>query len=56
MYVRLHECVITSDNVVNDEGELIHYILYAYVEPVNATEALKDSTCMKAMNEELKSI
>ena len=43
MHARLQECVITSDDVVNDEGELVHYAFYAYVEPVNAVEVLKDS-------------
>jgi hypothetical protein len=42
--------------MVNDKGELVHYTFYAYVEPVNAAEALKYSKWMKAMDEELKSI
>ena len=56
MPARLQECVITSDDVVDEEGELVHYALYADVEPVNVAEALKDLKCMKAMDEELKSI
>ena len=56
MPARLQECVITSDDVVDEEGELVHYAFYADVEPVNATETLKDSKWMKAMDEELKSI
>ena len=56
MPARLQECVITPDDVVDEEGELVHYAFYADVEPVNAAEALKDSKWMKAMDEELKSI
>jgi hypothetical protein len=56
MSARLQECVITSDDVVNEEGELVNYAFYADVEPVNAAETLKHSKWMKAMNEELKSI
>ena len=56
MPARLQECVITSDDMVGEEGELVHYAFYADVEHVNATEALKDSKWMKAMDEELKLI
>ena len=51
MPTRLQDCVITSDDVVDNEGELVHY-----VEPVNTVEALKNSKSVKAMNEEMKSI
>ena len=54
MPTRLQECVIISNDMVDGEGELVHYDLYADVEPVNAAEALKDSKWVKAMNEELK--
>ena len=40
---RLQDCVVTSYDVVDDEGELVHYAFYVYVELVNAAEALKDS-------------
>ena len=56
MPARLQDCVITSYDVINDEGELVHYAFYADIEPVNATEALKDSKWVKEMNEEVKSI
>ena len=56
MPARLQDCVITSDDVIDDEGELVHYAFYADVKPVNAAEALKDSKWVKAMNEEVKSI
>ena len=48
--------MITSDDIINEEGELVHYAFYTGVEPVNAIEALKDSKWVKAMNKELKSI
>ena len=56
MPARLQECVITLDDVANEEGELEHYTFCEYVELVNAAEALKDSKWVKAMNEEPKSI
>ena len=56
MHARLQECVITSDDVVNEEGELVHYAFYADVELVNAAEVLKDSKWMKVMDEKLMSI
>lgn len=56
MSTRLQECVITSNDFVDDEGELVNYVFYADTEPVKIAEALKDSEWMKAMNEELKSI
>src|SRR3954463_1530411 len=48
--------MITSDYVVDNEGELVHYSFYADVELVNTAEALKGLKCVKSMNEELKSI
>ena len=48
--------MVTSDDVVDNEGELVHYAFYADVKPVNTAEALKDSKWVKAMNEEVKSI
>lgn len=42
MLVRLQDCVVTPDDVVNVEGELVHYALYAGIEPMNVIDALKD--------------
>lgn len=56
MPIRMQECVIISYDMVDDEGELVHYAFYAYVQLVNVAGALKDSKCMKEMNEELESI
>ena len=56
MPARLQDYVITSDDMVDNEGEMVHYAFYADVKPVNAAEALKDSKWVKTMNEEVKSI
>lgn len=48
--------MIISDDVVDDEGELVHYAFYADIESINVIETLKDSKWMQAMNEELKFI
>lgn len=56
MPTRLHKCVITSYDVINDEGELVHYAFYVDIEPINADETLKDSRWIKAMVDEIKSI
>ena len=56
MPARLQECVITSDDVVDNEGELVHYAFYTNVEPINVAETLKDSKWVKVMKEELKTI
>ena len=49
MPARLQDYVITSDDMVDNEGEMVHYAFYADVKPVNATEALKDSKWVKVM-------
>lgn len=56
MHAILKKCVIISDDMVDDEGELVHYTLYENIEPLNATEALKDSRWMKVMVDEIKSL
>ena len=43
MPARLHECVITSNDMVNAECEMVQYALYSNTELINVTEALKDS-------------
>ena len=48
--------MITLDDMVDAEGELVHYAFYADVKLVNTVKALKDSKWVKAMNEELESI
>ncbi|XP_050897603.1 uncharacterized mitochondrial protein AtMg00810-like [Lathyrus oleraceus] len=51
MPARLRECVIKSDDVVDDEGELVCYAFYADVELVNVVEALKDSNWKKKIED-----
>jgi len=53
---RLTDCEITSDNAVNDEGDLTHFALLADAEPINYKEALKIDVWKRAMVEELQSI
>lgn len=56
MPTKLQDCVNTSDDIVNDEEELVQYDLYADIGPINVIEVLKDSKWMQSMMEELKSI
>lgn len=42
MLARLQDFTITSNGVVDDEGELVHYAFYKDIEPFNVIEALKD--------------
>ncbi|GAU33832.1 hypothetical protein TSUD_393400 [Trifolium subterraneum] len=53
---RLNDCEITSDNAVNDEGDIIHFALLADSEPIDYKDALKNSVWKRAMEEELQSI
>lgn len=53
---RLGDCVVISDNAVNDEGDIIHFALLADSEPLNFEEALKIGAWKKSMIEELQSI
>jgi hypothetical protein len=54
--VRLADHETISDDVVNDDGDLVHLAFMADTEPVNWHEAVADSNWRKAMNEEIKSI
>lgn len=45
-----------SDNVVNNETELIHFALLADAKPLNYREAVKEKVWKLAMEKELKSI
>ena len=51
--VKLTDCEITSDDAVNDEGDLIHIALLENVEPINYKETLKTDVWRRAMVEEL---
>ncbi|GAU31479.1 hypothetical protein TSUD_386430 [Trifolium subterraneum] len=39
---RLNDCIITSDNDINAEGDLVHLAFNAEAEPVNFEDAVKD--------------
>jgi len=39
--IRVNDYDIILDNVVNDGGDLIHFAILAYSEPINYKEALK---------------
>lgn len=54
MHAKLQECVITSYDMVDDEGELVNYAFYANIELINIAEEIKDSRWVQAMKEELK--
>lgn len=49
MLAKLQNCVVTPDNIINDEGELVHYTFYANTKPMNLTEEIKDPIWMNAM-------
>lgn len=49
MLAKLQNSVVTLDNIINDEGELVHYTFYANTKPMNLTEELKDPIWMNAM-------
>ncbi|MCI61238.1 hypothetical protein A2U01_0082495, partial [Trifolium medium] len=56
MPARLQDYEVTSDDQVNDEGEIVHYAFLADTEPVSMSEALSDPKWINAMTEELDSI
>ncbi|MCH85090.1 copia-type polyprotein, partial [Trifolium medium] len=53
---RLNDCIITRDNEITEEGDLVHLAFNVEVEPVNFEEAVKDKKWLSAMNEEIESI
>jgi hypothetical protein len=53
---RLADCEIAPDNAVNNEGEIVHYVMLADTEPIDVKAALKSKVWKEAMNEELRSI
>ncbi|CAJ2661986.1 unnamed protein product [Trifolium pratense] len=54
--VRLNDCIITRDNEITTEGDLVHLAFNAETEPVNFEDAVKDEKWLAAMNEEIESI
>jgi len=54
--LRLTDCEITFDNVLNEEGDLTHFALLADSELINYKEAMKIDVWKRSMIEELQSI
>ncbi|GAU17221.1 hypothetical protein TSUD_324240 [Trifolium subterraneum] len=53
---RLQDCEVTSDNQVNDEGDIMHYAFLADTELISVIEALNNPKWINAMTEEMDSI
>lgn len=53
---RLNDFELIADDVVNSEGELIHFALLAESTPVSLEEAMKNHKWIHVMEEELQSI
>lgn len=53
---RLNDFELIADDVVNSEGELIHFALLAESKPVSLEETMKNHKWIHVMEEELQSI
>ncbi|MCI03247.1 retrovirus-related pol polyprotein from transposon tnt 1-94 [Trifolium medium] len=53
---RLNDCIITRDNEITEEGDLVHLAFNAETEPVDFEDAVKSEKWLSAMNEEIESI
>ncbi|GAU17358.1 hypothetical protein TSUD_232340 [Trifolium subterraneum] len=53
---RLADCDMVPDNVVDNEGNIVHYAMLADIEPLDVKSALKSKVWLEAMIDELKSI
>ncbi|MCI91899.1 hypothetical protein A2U01_0113194, partial [Trifolium medium] len=47
---RLNDSIITRDNEITTEGDLVHLAYIAEAEPVNFEDAVKDEKWLSAMN------
>ncbi|CAJ2662747.1 unnamed protein product [Trifolium pratense] len=54
--MRLNDCIVTRDNEITTEGDLVHLAFNAETEPVNFEDAVKDEKWLTSMNEEIESI
>ena len=52
----LKDYEVMKDSQITDEGDIVHFALYADAEPVSFKEALKNDKWVNSMKEELKSI
>ncbi|GAU49921.1 hypothetical protein TSUD_180390 [Trifolium subterraneum] len=53
---RLADCDMVPDNVIDNEGNIVHYAMLADTEPLDVKSALKSKVWLEAMIDELKSI
>ncbi|GAU12596.1 hypothetical protein TSUD_132060 [Trifolium subterraneum] len=53
---RLADCDMVPDNIVDNEGNIVHYAMIADTEPLDVKSALKSKVWLKAIIDELKSI
>ncbi|MCI41636.1 hypothetical protein A2U01_0062869 [Trifolium medium] len=53
---RLNDCIITRDNEITVDGDLVHLAFNVEAEPVNFEDAVKNEKWLSAMNEEIESI
>ncbi|GAU36721.1 hypothetical protein TSUD_318190 [Trifolium subterraneum] len=53
---RLADCDMVPDNVVDNEGNIVHYAMLADTEPLDVKSALKSKVWLEVMIDELKSI
>jgi hypothetical protein len=50
---RLTDCEITPDNAVNEDGDLTHFALLSYSEPISYKEVMKIDVRKRSMIEEI---
>ncbi|GKV49915.1 hypothetical protein SLEP1_g56638 [Rubroshorea leprosula] len=54
--VTLQDYEVTSDDAIDDDGNLVHFAMFADLEPVFFEEAIQDPKWVNAMLEEMKAI
>lgn len=54
--IRLEDCEVLPDSVVNDEREFIHFAFLPHAEPLNYKEAMQIGVWRKGMIQEIKAI
>ncbi|KAI5401583.1 hypothetical protein KIW84_066165 [Lathyrus oleraceus] len=53
---RLKDCELFQDNVINDDGDPVHFALMDEYKPIKMEEALNDPKWICSIKEELESI
>ncbi|GKV47387.1 hypothetical protein SLEP1_g54294 [Rubroshorea leprosula] len=54
--VTLQDYEVTSDDAIDDDGNLVHFAMFADLEPIFFEEAIQDPKWVNAMLEEMKAI